>query len=60
MVVASAAGVAMLFISTELPELLGLADRIVVLHRGATTGEFVRAEATPEKILTAAMGGAAT
>jgi ABC-type sugar transport system ATPase subunit len=54
----SAAGVAMLLISSELPELLGLCDRIVVLHRGEVTGEFTRAEATQAKILAAAMGAA--
>jgi ABC-type sugar transport system ATPase subunit len=54
----SAAGMAILLISTELPELLGVADRILVLHRGELTAEFPRAEATAEKILAAAMGGA--
>lgn len=52
----SAEGMAILLISTELPELLGLADRILVLHRGELTAEFTRAEATAEKVLAAAMG----
>jgi ribose transport system ATP-binding protein len=39
-----------------MPELLGLCDRILVLHRGEVTAHFDRGEATPEKILTAAMG----
>jgi ABC-type sugar transport system ATPase subunit len=54
----TAQGMAILLISTELPELLLLSDRIVVLHRGRLAAEFARAEATPEKILAAAMGAA--
>ncbi|HUJ45266.1 MAG TPA: sugar ABC transporter ATP-binding protein [Opitutaceae bacterium] len=54
----TAAGMALLLISTELPELLGLSDRIVVMHRGEVTGTFGRGEATPERILAAAMGAA--
>jgi ABC-type sugar transport system ATPase subunit len=52
----TSAGMAILLISSELPELLLLSDRILTLHRGAVTGEFRRDEATPEKILAAAMG----
>jgi ribose transport system ATP-binding protein len=48
-------GYAILMITSEMPELLGLADRIVVMHRGRVTAELVRAEATPDKILRAAM-----
>ncbi|HXD00582.1 MAG TPA: sugar ABC transporter ATP-binding protein [Verrucomicrobiae bacterium] len=51
-----ASGMALLLITSEMPELLALSDRIVVLHRGRVTGEFARSEATAEKILTAAMG----
>jgi len=54
----TAAGMALLLISTELPELLGLSDRIVVMHRGGITGTFGRADATPALILAAAMGAA--
>ena len=39
----------------EMPELLGLADRIIVMHRGRVTARFGRAEATQEKVLKAAM-----
>ena len=46
-------------VSTEMPELLRLCDRLLVLHRGGITAEFARADATPEKILAAAMGAAA-
>jgi ABC-type sugar transport system ATPase subunit len=56
----AAEGLAILFVSTELPELLGLAGRIIVLHRGAKTAELGGAGATAEKILAAAMGGLMT
>jgi len=49
-------GMAILLISSELPELLGLSDRILVLHRGSLSGEFTREEATQERVLAAAMG----
>jgi ABC-type sugar transport system ATPase subunit len=55
----TSAGMAILLISSELPELLLLSDRILALHRGAVTAEFARGEATPERILAAAMGSAA-
>ncbi|MFC9331988.1 sugar ABC transporter ATP-binding protein [Kitasatospora sp. NPDC057015] len=48
-------GVALLVISSELPEILGLADRIVVMQNGRVTGELDRAEATEETILNLAM-----
>jgi ABC-type sugar transport system ATPase subunit len=49
-------GIAILLITSELPELLAMSDRVVVLHRGQLTAEYGRNEATPEKILEAAMG----
>lgn len=49
-------GIAILLISSELPELLALSDRIIVLHRGRLTAHFQRAEATAGNILEAAMG----
>lgn len=52
----TARGLAILLITSELPELLALSDRILVLHRGRATAELGRAEATPEKVLAAAMG----
>jgi ribose transport system ATP-binding protein len=52
----TAQGIAILLISSEMPELLTLSDRIIVFHRGAITAEFARKEATPELILAAAMG----
>jgi ribose transport system ATP-binding protein len=50
-------GAAVLVASSELAELLHLADRIVVLHRGRTAGELGRAEATEERIMQLATGG---
>jgi rhamnose transport system ATP-binding protein len=49
-------GVAILMISSELPEILGMSDRIVVMHGGKVVGAFDRAEATQEKVLEAALG----
>jgi len=51
-------GLAIVMVSSELPEVLGLSDRILVLHEGKLTGEFARAEATPEKVMMAATGEA--
>lgn len=47
-------GLAIVMVSSELPEVLGLSDRVLVLHEGKMTGEFSRSEATPEKIMKAA------
>jgi ABC-type sugar transport system ATPase subunit len=47
-------GMAILMISSELPEILGMSDRIIVMHEGYMTGHFTRAEATQEKIISAA------
>ncbi|MDQ3490522.1 MAG: xylose ABC transporter ATP-binding protein [Acidobacteriota bacterium] len=52
----AATGVAIVMVSSELPEVLGLADRILVLHEGKLTGEFTKMEATPEKVMVAATG----
>ncbi len=49
-------GMAIVLVSSELPEVLGLSDRIIVLHEGRLTGEFTRDEATPEKVMAAATG----
>lgn len=50
-------GVAIIMVSSELPEVLGMSDRIVVVHEGRITGELNKAEATQEKIMTLATGG---
>jgi len=47
-------GMAILMISSELPEILGMSDRILVMCEGQVTGHFTRAEATQEKIMAAA------
>ncbi len=47
-------GMAILMISSELPEILGMSDRVIVMREGVVTGEFSRAEATQEKIISAA------
>jgi rhamnose transport system ATP-binding protein len=49
-------GLAILMISSELPEVLGMADRVIVLCEGRVTGEFTRAEATEDAIMRAASG----
>ncbi|HEV7395704.1 MAG TPA: xylose ABC transporter ATP-binding protein [Pyrinomonadaceae bacterium] len=51
-------GLAIVLVSSELPEVLGLSDRILVLHEGRLTGEFQRATATPEKVMACATGRA--
>ena len=51
-------GVAILLVSSELEEVLQLSDRILVMHRGRITGELSRAEATDERIMQLATGGA--
>jgi ribose transport system ATP-binding protein len=49
-------GIGILLITSELPELLAMSDRILVMHRGRIRKEFDRAEATQEKVIKAAMG----
>jgi ribose transport system ATP-binding protein len=50
-------GVAIIMVSSELPEVLGMSDRILVVHEGKITGELKKEEATQEKIMTLATGG---
>jgi inositol transport system ATP-binding protein len=52
-------GVAVILISSELPEILGLSDRILVFSDGRISGELSRKEATQESIMKLAMAGAA-
>lgn len=49
-------GLAIVLVSSELPEVLGLCDRILVLHEGRMTGEFTRSDATPEAVMSCATG----
>lgn len=50
-------GVSIIMVSSELPELLGMSHRIIVIAEGKLTGEFVAEEATQEMIMMAATGG---
>lgn len=50
-------GIAIILTSSELPELLAVSDRILVLSEGRMTAEFARSEATEQKIMEAATGG---
>jgi D-xylose transport system ATP-binding protein len=52
------AGLAIVLVSSELPEVLGLSDRVLVLHEGKLTGEFTREAATPEAVMACATGRA--
>ncbi|HYV03595.1 MAG TPA: ATP-binding cassette domain-containing protein [Blastocatellia bacterium] len=49
-------GMAIVLVSSELPEVLGLADRVLVLHEGRVSGEFSREAATPEAVMACATG----
>ncbi|MHB8135136.1 MAG: sugar ABC transporter ATP-binding protein [Anaerolineaceae bacterium] len=49
-------GMCILFISSELPEILGMSDRTLVMREGRLVGEFSRAEANEEKVLSSAAG----
>ncbi|MCA8405747.1 sugar ABC transporter ATP-binding protein [Burkholderia cenocepacia] len=49
-------GMAVLMISSELPEVLGMADRVLVMHEGRISAEIPRALATEERIMRAALG----
>ena len=55
----TAAGTAIIMISSDLPEILGMSDRVLVMHQGRINGEFSAAEATQEQILHCALGEAA-
>ncbi|MFD1887665.1 sugar ABC transporter ATP-binding protein [Paenibacillus wenxiniae] len=50
-------GVAIIMVSSELPEILGMSDRIIVVHEGKLSGELPREQATQEQIMTLATGG---
>jgi D-xylose transport system ATP-binding protein len=52
----TAAGKGVILVSSELPELIGMSDRIIMLYEGRIGGEFVRGEFSEEKLLAAAMG----
>jgi rhamnose transport system ATP-binding protein len=54
-----AQGLAVIMVSSELPEVLGLADRIIVMHQGRIRREFARDQASAESVAAAAMGAGA-
>ena len=49
-------GIGIIMISSEMPEILAISDRILVMYEGRMTGELTRAEATQERIMTLASG----
>jgi ABC-type sugar transport system ATPase subunit len=49
-------GLAILLISSDLPEVINMSDRILVIYEGAVAGEFERASASPERIIELALG----
>jgi ABC-type sugar transport system ATPase subunit len=52
----AAGGIGILLISSELPEILGMSDRALVMREGRLVGEFTRAQASEEKLLASAAG----
>ncbi|AXK32060.1 sugar ABC transporter ATP-binding protein [Streptomyces armeniacus] len=52
----AADGLAVLMVSSDLPEVLGMADRVLVMHEGRLVAEIPRAEATEESVMAAATG----
>ena len=49
-------GLAVVMVSSELPEILGMADRVLVIHEGRVSATLVRGQATEENIMSAALG----
>ena len=54
----TAQGVAIIMISSELPEILGMSDRILIMHQHAIAGELSAEEATQERVMRYALGAA--
>ncbi|MDY4761467.1 sugar ABC transporter ATP-binding protein [Streptococcus thoraltensis] len=50
-------GVPIIMVSSDLPEILGVSDRIIVMHEGRISGELSRLEANQEKVMQLATGG---
>jgi rhamnose transport system ATP-binding protein len=52
----AASGLGIMLISSDLPEVLAMSDRILVMHEGRIAAELTRAEATEERVMFAATG----
>lgn len=50
-------GISVIMVSSELPEVLGISDRIIVMHEGEIKGEFINKDVTQEMIMEAAIVG---
>ncbi|MDP2350694.1 MAG: hypothetical protein Q8M74_06005, partial [Chloroflexota bacterium] len=55
----AASGLAIILISSDLPDILAMSDRIIVLHEGRVTAEIPRDRATQERVMFAATGSLA-
>ncbi|NRA52768.1 MAG: ribose ABC transporter ATP-binding protein RbsA [Gammaproteobacteria bacterium] len=51
-----AKGMSIILVSSEMPEILGMSDRILVMHQGGISGEFMADHATQEKLMACAVG----
>lgn len=51
----AAQGYGIIMVSSDMPEILGMSDRVIAMHEGRITGEFTKAQATQEKVLAAIM-----
>ncbi|NIF24497.1 ribose ABC transporter ATP-binding protein RbsA [Candidatus Pantoea multigeneris] len=49
-------GLSIILVSSEMPEVIGMSDRILVMHEGHLSGEFTREQATQENLMAAAVG----
>ena len=49
-------GMSIILVSSEMPEVLGMSDRIIVMHEGRVTGEFAAEDANQEKLMACAVG----
>lgn len=53
----TANGIAIIVISSELPEILGITDRLITMHEGCVSGEFITSETDSARVMQAALGG---
>ena len=50
-------GMAIIMINSDMEELLGMSDRVIIIRQGRVAGELTRKEANPESIMSMAVGG---